>query len=815
MKPRKIFYRGYKHFCEADYLTDLSFAPFHVADIFDDIDDIAWFSSSLIRNVIDAHAPVKSKTITKQSVPYMNSKLRKAQYARNMARNKFQRFGKAYWEENRRHRNNVAKIRKSSMRIYFEKICKKHDKQFWRTISPFMSDKKFRNGGNIILNEYGETKTDAAEVSEIFNDFFISTASEIGHNEDIASVPQAIDEYADHPSVMMIKRQYDNVIENFDFHSVDANDVMIILKNINPTKATGYDLIPGKLIRIAHRELSASLCHIINTSINSRSFPVIMKCAEVSPVYKNTDNLKKNNYRPVSVLTVISKTYETVLNDQMVNHFRALFNDLLSAFRKLCSCQTLLLRFIEDLKSALDKNMKIGAVFMDLSKAFDCLPHGLLIAKLHAYGLSTAACHLMFSYLKGRRQRVKISNSRSSWKLLTKGVPQGSILGPFLFNVFMNDLFLFIQNCKLYNYADDNSMIYSSPDINAILTNLKHDCKNAIKWFGNNSMEANPDKFQFMVLSSDPLEQQKIEIENDITLLSESRVKLLGVIIDDRLQFNDHISAMCCRAARQLNALARISKHLDSKSKHIIYNSFVASNFNYCPLVWHFCGQVNNNKLEKLQERSLRIIHIDYEASFETLLKCSKQESLLTKRLKIMILEVFKTVNRLNPSCLHDLFTNNEVVYDLRTQKLEQPKRRTTTYGLRTFSYLGSKLWKLLASEYSEVNDIDYERLKFLIKYWAGPNHDSAQGHFLWSTFCVSHVCFRNHYFINLIAHTLRARDCQFDNFVVAGGTVSCHYDNFRCHQWWRGCRADDLLFSEYDIALYILALFICHIVAF
>ena len=148
-------------------------------------------------------------------------------------------------------------------------------------------------------------------------------------------------------------------------------------------------------------------------------------------------------------------------------------------------------------------------------------------------------------------------------------------------------------------------------------------------------------------------------------------------------------------------------------------------------------------------------------------------------------------------------------------EKLEQPKRRTTIYGLRTFSYLGSKLWNLLASEYSEVNDIDYERLKFLIKYWAGPNHDSTQGHFLWSTFCVLHACFRNHFFINLIAHTLRAGDCQFDSFVVAGGTVSCHYDKLRCHQWWRGCRVDDLLFSEYDIALYILALFICRILAF
>ena len=113
---------------------------------------------------------------------------------------------------------------------------------------------------------------------------------------------------------------------------------------------------------------------------------------------------------------------------------------------------------------SLDKGNKIGMVYMDLSKAFDCLPHGLLIAKLHAYGLSEAACETMFDNLQDRKQRVKISNSRSSWKQLTKGDPQVSLLGPFLFNVFMNDLFLCMKNCKLYNYADDNSIMYSSPD---------------------------------------------------------------------------------------------------------------------------------------------------------------------------------------------------------------------------------------------------------------------------------------------------------------------------------------------------------------
>ena len=291
-----------------------------------------------------------------------------------------------------------------------------------------------------------------------------------------------------------------------------------------------------------------------------------MKSAEVTPIYKKENNLKRDNYRPVSILTVISKLYETVLNTQMVDHFYALFNELLAAFRKSYSCQTLLIKFIEDLKFALDKGHKIGTVYIDLSKAFDCLPHGLLIAKLHAYGLSEAARETMFDYLKDRKQRVKILNHRSSWKELTKGVPQGSILGPFLFNVFINDLFLFIENCKLYNYADDNSLMYSSPDLDCIFTNLQIDCKNAINWFTVNGMKANPSKFQFMVISSERIEQKCLDIGNGITLQSEPSVKVLGVTIDDRLQFSEHISACCSKAARQLNALSRISKHINLKS---------------------------------------------------------------------------------------------------------------------------------------------------------------------------------------------------------------------------------------------------------
>ena len=185
--------------------------------------------------------------------------------------------------------------------------------------------------------------------------------------------------------------------------------------------------------------------------------------------------------------------------------------------------------------------------------------------------------------------------------MLTKGVPQGSILGPLLFNIIMNDLFLFIEKCRLYNYVDDNSLDSSSENLADVLYNLRHDGRNAIEWFAKNGMQANPDKFHFMLLSPTPTEQQVLHLCDGTSLMSETEVTVLGVAIDDKLCFSQHISICCKKAARQLNALARISKHLNINSRRAIYNSFIMSNFNYCPLVWHFCGQVNNQKLEKIQ----------------------------------------------------------------------------------------------------------------------------------------------------------------------------------------------------------------------
>ena len=162
---------------------------------------------------------------------------------------------------------------------------------------------------------------------------------------------------------------------SFIFKPVSTDNICEKLKSINPKKASGFDNVPGKLLKIAHKELCVPLTSLINSCMRSNTFPVSMKYAELSPIYKKSDSMFKGNFRPVSILTSLSKLYESVMNDQLVEYFSPILNRLLSAYRKGYSCQSILLKCIEDWKDKLAKNNFMGVLFMDLSKAFDCLPH--------------------------------------------------------------------------------------------------------------------------------------------------------------------------------------------------------------------------------------------------------------------------------------------------------------------------------------------------------------------------------------------------------------------------------------------------------
>ena len=314
----------------------------------------------------------------------------------------------------------------------------------------------------------------------------------------------------------------------------------------------------------------------------------------IGPLHKENSTQDKENYRPVSILPILSKLYERAINAQLMDFFESKFYTYLSAFRPGYGCQSTLLRMIENWKQALGDNKYVAAILMDLLKAFNCLPHDLLLLKLKYYGLSENALKLMKSYLTNRKQCVKLGSIKSDFQAILKGVPHRSILGPVLFNYLINDILLSLVVCIIMPMT---IQYY----VQTIVHKLSEDSVLLIRWFQNNKIKANSEKIQAIAVGEKTKLNLTFNLDNNV-IKCEENIKLLGVTIDFQLIINDHVSNICKWASKQLNVLKRIGKHLCRLGRLNMRYSFILSNFNYCPLTWHFCGEVNTKEIEKIQE---------------------------------------------------------------------------------------------------------------------------------------------------------------------------------------------------------------------
>ena len=240
---------------------------------------------------------------------------------------------------------------------------------------------------------------------------------------------------------------------------------------------------------------------------------------------------------------------------------------------------------------------------MDLSKAFDTLNHDLLLAKLHAYGFDRDPLKVFHSYLSNRYQRTKINKSFSSWSKIVCGVPQGSVLGPLLFNIYINDLFYMTELTDVCNFADDTTFHACDSSLEDLVNRLEHDANLAIEWFDCNYMKLNQDKCHLIISGH---KSEEIWAKIGQTKIWESKnQKLLEVIIDRQLSFDEYLISLCKKAGEKLSALARLANFFSLEQRKLLMKSFNESQFGFCPLIWMFCGRKTNARINHVHERAL------------------------------------------------------------------------------------------------------------------------------------------------------------------------------------------------------------------
>ena len=491
--------------------------------------------SGLSVNVLNKHAPRKKKCARGNQMPFFTKELSKEIMTKSRLRNKYLKNRN---EKNRtifvKQRNYCVSLLQKSKKKYYENLDERNlmdNKLFWKTTKPSFSD-RIVTRDRIHLTENGEVVKTELETAETLNIFFgnvIKNLMILKNSEYDPSIDRvenrtirAILKYRNHASILAIRERKKAQI-NFCFKEVSFEKIQKEILNLNNKKASQNSVIPTKIIKENSDIFEKVLCSFINDSIKSFTFPSCLKEADVTPIHKKGKKDKKENYRPVSILPVLSKIFERIMFIQMSAFFEDIFNKQQCGFHKGYYTQQCLLKMLEKWKRSVDEGKVFGALLTDLSKAFDLSDHELLIAKLNAYGFRLPASRLINDYLSNRRQRTRIGNSFSDWIDVIPGVPQGSILGPLLFNTFLADLFLVLKDVDIANFADDNTPFTSSNNIDDLIDSLEKASSSLFKWFKDNLFKGNPDKCHLLVSTN---EKTKINI-GELSIENSDCEKLL------------------------------------------------------------------------------------------------------------------------------------------------------------------------------------------------------------------------------------------------------------------------------------------------
>ena len=696
--PKIIRRRDFRNFSEVKFKRDLSNAPW--GNIYSleekDIDNQVTIVENLYNEVINKHAPFREVRVKKPiRASWMSDEIIKLMDKRDKYKNKYNLHkSPLIYDAYRNLKNQVNHmIRKAKIDEMNEVINSKINDS--KKIYTALKDKNIVSAK--IINEQN-CQMDPDGLNETFINYNNAEVNADMIEKEIRRINTSSSD------------------SSFEFRQVTEKEVKLVVKSLK-SNACGIDEISAFFIKMGIEYSVHAITEIMNASLKYHYFPKRWKKALVKPIPKCQDPREPTDFRPISLLVVLSKILEKLVAAQMKSYFEA--NNLLdhyqSAYRENHSTTTALLEIMECINKALDNSEVTILALLDYSKAFDCANHKLIIAKLKAFGFKDTALKWIRSYLSNRSQQVITDKGKSNWKYLSNGVPQGSILGPLLFTVLISDLWKTIKYCTHHCYADDTQIFISDKIINIVemVEKMNNDLNEIAKFSKNNCLKLNSKKTTYVIIGSaynlkklDRLQLPNIHIDNQI-IERKSNVRNLGVIIDENLLYDKHINATIAKSFMKLKQAYMFKKFLSRDSRKRIVESYILSNFNYCDALLTNISKQLSKKIQKLQNTCTRFIfdlkkydHI--QDSFLTLDVLNMEN----RRKLHMLTLMHKIINKRAPIYMSSRikYTSNVHSHNTRGKnKLIQTKSKNN-YGYNSFFNYAANCYNCLTDEMSIDN---------------------------------------------------------------------------------------------------------------
>lgn len=444
----------------------------------------------------------------------------------------------------------------------------------------------------------GALVTNEAVLSDSFNTYYVNVCDTVITNWN--------------ENVLNIRGPIANNVSPFKFTPISESKISKLIDDLNSCSATGIDGISAKFSKKYKENYLSKYTELVNHCIEDCTFPDVLKQAKVIPIYKSGKKTLLKNYRPVSVLNVLSKPFEKILCEQIQVYCTTnnITHQNQFGFVPKSNTMTAAASLTNDIATGLDAGNAVSCMFIDIRKAFDCVHHKLLLNKIKEIGFSEQATRLIESYFKNRTQIVKINSAFSSPKQIKHGVPQGSILGPLLFTLYINDVFKLPLKGKLQLYADDATILYVVTDLITLKSYIEHDLEMLMDYFTRNHMAINLEKTNFIIFKVRGYSPRLNITVNQFTVEQVSYARYLGLIIDENLKWNQHTRSIISKITPYMFALKKIRYLISERTAWNIYFAYIHPHLAYMNSIWGSTTINHLHNLKVIQNKSIKIIKL-------------------------------------------------------------------------------------------------------------------------------------------------------------------------------------------------------------